>query len=279
MHGQVSSSLMAIEYTPLSIHNLTANDSFESVRFSVSHRSHCKTVRLLKEHTLIEGWRLDLFDLLPSELWGLARVLSQRYGRLNEVAVTGSMWEIYGTACPEALLQSRSVITHVAMRCKLSIATVQTETCNSDGNVLFRAKDTLLLIHDLTLPFYHERVHKDPNRRSRRLLFHRKQCVYFRHTWDPALWINNVHTDDFAQRCGYERALPEFIMYMDWVWRAVVEVVPDRVLGGLRLTLQRILPLYLGEIIDVLVYEEEDHFVIRFLRNDEVRVIAEAFLL
>lgn len=275
MTDKPRSSLPA-EYVPLSATTMAVGDTLEAVTFSVDHHSHDKTVRLLNDNTLDSEKMLAWATLFPSEFWGWARVFSQRFGRLNEVAVTGATWEIFRTAQPGEQLRSTSSVVSITARRGLPIATACSETYNKEGNLLLRATDDLLLIHDMSLPFYRERPREETSHSQQHPVLKRQQRVYFRYEWDPVFWLNNIHTDEFAQRCGYERGLPEFIMYMDWIWRAVVEVVPEHIKGGLQITLRRILPIYKQEVIDILVYREEYGLKVIFLRNGEMRVVAEA---
>ena len=78
-----------VEYTPMSYSSLPVGKTFGPIKFIVEETSRARTLELLNANNL-SGQKLETEFLLPSELWGLARVLSAYLGRLNE-AILRSM--------------------------------------------------------------------------------------------------------------------------------------------------------------------------------------------
>lgn len=267
----MGSQPLPVEYVPLSLRHLVEG-RVVAVDFRVQASSHEKTVSELFESVGHRPSREDAYrHLLPSEVWAMARALSASFGRLNELVLARTAWAIPSMADPGDPLTGRTTIARVHRR-RLPMCTTHTETFGPDGKLLLRAEDDILLMHDCPKPFFVERsVVSAPVPRD--VLYRDVHRVYCRYEWDPAIWVNNIHTDEYARQCGFERGLPEFPVYMDWIYHAAVQAgwIGD---APYSIALQRILPMYIGDTMDVVAYEERGRLQVRFLRGETDRLVA-----
>lgn len=263
---------LTIEYTPLSQSNLRVGMEFGPIGFSITQRSHDKSKSLLEESDINRQTRITTPQLFPSEMWGMARVFSSYFGRLNELAVSRTTWEIYGTALPDQKLRTKSKVVNVQTRNNLPFATTETTTEDKNGTLLLRSLDELLLLHDVHDLFYKERAKETtpPDNPA----YDRTRRVYFRYDWNNGKWLNNIHTDEYAQKFGYERGLPEFIMYMDWIFLSQLEQFGKEAYSGRTINLQKILPIYKNEIIRITETRGAQHSTVQFFRGNQERVNA-----
>ncbi len=262
-----------IEYDPLTRAALEAQPELGPVHFQVSSGSHAKTNLLLNQHTSAEPVRYE--TLLPSELWGCARVLSQYFGRLNEIAVSKTTWELSGKAYPEEELTASSRLLRTEKRKGLSFALVETTTSTVSGTPLLKQLDELLLYHQAQEGWrYQEREVPDLEPFETSI----PRTVYFRHSWNPEIWKNNIHTDEYARKWGYHQALPEFIMYLDWIFDAVYRQEQEKAFAS-QLDLPLILPVYEGDSITVRLQRLEQGFVVRLVKGEVTRLRGKVRLL
>lgn len=246
------SNPLPVDYIPFSLSTLAEGQEF-SLEFDVTPSSHDKTVARLFEsiHQPSSSDR-RYAQLLPSELWAMARVLSSAFGRLNELVLARTHWEMHATRPPGSRLYATTRIGRILRR-RLPICTTHTETRSADGTLLVRADDDVLLVHDCPMPFFEERP-IPPEVVPETVLYRAPHEIYCRYEWDPSVWVNNIHTDEYANRCGFKRGLPEFPTYMDWIYHVAVETGWAQ--GGLfSIDLRRILPMYPGDVLDVVAYE------------------------
>lgn len=263
---------LPIEYIPLSQSKLGVGMEFGPVEFSVKLSSHEKSRQLLEKSDHHQQTRISTPFLYLSEVWGWARVFSAYFGRLNEAAVSRATWEIYGTALPDQKLKAKSKVVNVQTRNNLPFATAETTTEDENGNLLLKSLDELFLLHDVNYPFYQERAKETIPPEN--LTYDRTRRVYFRYDWDNGQWLNNIHTDKYAQRFGYERGLPEFIMYMDWIFLSQLEQFGEEAYSGRTINLQKILPIYKNEIIRITETRGAQHSTVQFFRGNQERVNA-----
>ncbi len=271
----MSAQALPVEYTPMSLTNIRKANSYDDVIFAVKEKSHQKTVAGLLG-SLEPGARGDWYDdrtLLPSEQWGFARVLCRTFGRLNEVALGASQWELYRFASIGDTLRSRTWITGTSSRRGLAFMDAVTETFHDpSGFLLQRCHDRLILTHDCTKPFFAEPKPVAPALPDG-LLYDNKHTVYHRYPWDPGVWQNNIHVDEYAQLCGFAGALPEFVTYMDWVFH-VAKCSRTSIDRPFTIKLQKVLPMYLGESMRLVSWQDDNRLQVRFLKGEMERVIA-----
>lgn len=262
---------LPVEYIPLSQSNLKVGMKFGPIEFEVKKESHEKSVRLLEQSDLRGTTNIKHPFLLPSEIWAWARVLSPYFGRLNEVVVSGAKWKLVGTAKPGEKLKAQSMVVKIEKRNDLPFATMVTETRNLKGKLLLHSTDEVLLLHDVDRAFYSER-NKAYERPANPLSMFSKK-VYHRYNWDPNVWKNNEHTDAYAQKFGYERGLPEFITYMDNCFAAILMLEGKRAYKR-TLNLQKVLPIYKDEKVDIFVEKEKSGgYKVRLFRGNQERVV------
>lgn len=255
-----------VDYEPLTRAKLEARPELGPVSFRVSKGSHAKTV--IYSNVWASAEQLVLDTLHPSELWGCARVLSQYFGRLNEIAVSRTRWEIKGRTKPAENLESRCRLLSTGIRNDLPVALIETITVDAQGNLLLTVTDEFLLFHEVENWKYRERRVQDSAEHDLAI----PRTVYFRHSWEPTTWRNNIHTDEYAQKLGYERALPEFIMYLDWIFDAIYRQEGDRAYNSI-IDVPLILPFYQGDKFEVrLKQENKEKYTIRFARDNILRL-------
>lgn len=261
---------LPVEYTPLSASYLKVGQVFQSGSYVIQQASHDKTVAALCGSVAgsQSPWRKLRDGLLSSELWGWARALSPTFGRLNEVLLSKATWEICGGEFPERTLCATTKVMSFEERHGLVFCTMQTETFATSGRVLLRAVDEVLLAHDCQKPFFKE----PPSRFAEPFLlastrYNDVHTVYFRWPWDESVWKNNIHTDSYARECGFERGLPEFVTYMDWIEYAVDE---SNWFSPASITVQlvKVLPLYHGEKVRVVTCRDGRNLHVLFLNEN-----------
>ncbi len=262
---------LPLKYTALSKSNLSIGMEFGPVNFFVNKSSHEKSKNLLEGNDIKGETKIISPYLFPSEMWGWARVFSSYFGRLNEVAVSRANWKIYEVARPDEKLISKSKVVNVESRNNLSFATAETVTQNENGNILIKTLDELLLLHDVNFKFYKER--NNEKEISKNNSYTRSRKVYFRYNWNSGKWMNNIHTDAYAKQFGYEGGLPEFIMYMDWIFMSELETKGKEAYQT-TIELEKILPIYEGEIIKIIKPKNSENNLIQFFRENQERVRA-----
>jgi hypothetical protein len=270
----MSDGVLPVEYVPMSRTNMKAGDAFDDVTYRLRESSHAKTLEGLI-NSLPDSGRSEVHysSLLPSEHWGLARVLCRTFGRLNEVAIGGAAWDIFGLAEIGSTLRSRARILGTSWKRGLAFCDTLHETFDADSDrLLLRCRDRMILTHDCTKPFFFE---PEPvvTELPAELLYDRRHVVYHRYPWDPSLWENNIHVDDYAQACGFARGLPEFVTYMDWIYHIAMQSAWQEG-RPLSIKFQKVLPMYLGDSPRVVSWAEGDCLQVRFLKDGEERVVA-----
>jgi hypothetical protein len=254
---------LPVEYTPFSQRTIQQGQTF-AIRFDVQPASHQKTVARLFESVSRPPVNTQAYEsLLPSEQWAMARVLSSAFGRLNELVLMRTAWQVAGRVPAGSPLSARTTIVSVRGGGRLPRCTTQTDTFDAAGTLLVRGDDDVLLSHDCEKPFYVERpVESAPVPPDVR--YRARHVVYCRYVWDPSIWVNNIHTDEYARSCGFEGGLPEFPVYIDWVYHAAIQSgwISE---PPFTIALRHILPMYVGETVEVVAYEEKDSLVVRFL--------------
>jgi hypothetical protein len=259
---------LPVEFRPLTHETLDEGDEFET-EFRIPSSIRDKTVNLIEESDLNGITKIGFPYLMPSDMWGWARVMSKYYGRLNELILARSQWEILGKAFPEQDLYACSRIGKSFIRRKLPFVEIETITRNESRQPLLRSKDTVLLLHGLE-----EKVH-DGNSVETEIpdtpLVRVDKVVYFRHEWNKDKWRNNIHTADYARRFGFKEELPEFITYMDAITMALINLNGEAIFtGGTKIDLKRVLPLYRGDAISIYVEHDkrENSYLVRaFLKE------------
>ncbi len=261
-----------LEYTPLSINNLEVGMEFGPLEFTTKISSHIKSKSLLEESDVNGQTHINSPYLFPSEMWGWARVFSSYFGRLNEVAVSKAKWDIFRAVNPGENLVARSKVLNVEVRKNIPFTLSETITEDKQGKRVISCLDELILLHDVDFKFYVERGKESdvPFDNS----YDRTRRVYFRHEWDNGKWINNIHTNKYAQKFGYEKGIPEFNMYMDWIFLSELERFGGFAYKNVSINIEKILPIYSGEEIRILGRRVGEKNKVQFFRKNQERLRA-----
>jgi hypothetical protein len=230
---------------------ITDGEIHELTNFHISTETALKTKNKLLESILSAEkiFNLKSENLMPSELWATARNLSQTYDKLNEVVLARSTWNILGSAKSDEKLNAKTTIK------KLLKPYILMETTTYKNNIaILKSKDYALLLHNSN----HHFIEPIPETAKGNKLGERK--IYFRHEWNETKWRRNIHTT-YAKNLGYREEIPEFIIYMDWIYSAT---------NARNIEIKKILPLYRNEKIDLLTNQN----IIIFSKNGEVRLKA-----
>lgn len=269
----MATKALPFEYTPLCFDTAQIDLEIGPIRFALRPESHQKTIAALLDSVERKPAVANPYpDLLPSERWAWARVMCTEFGRLNEVALARSRWEIFAPAAPGETLFARSRINETVRKGPLAFCNGTTETRNTAGEVLIRCHDGIILTHDCEKPFFFE-PHSLRAEAPDMLAYRNIHTVYHRYPWQPELWDNNIHVDDYAQLCGFKSGLPEFITYMDWIYHAVSET-GWHTGRPFFIQLDRVLPIYLGDKIEVVAWSDGSGLQVRFWRDGFERVAA-----
>jgi|GEM_PF-6783981 len=237
-----------VDYIPLSLDVLEEGMVFGPIDFSVRPESHFKTIGYIDNSYLDEK---NYFNcrLMPGEMWGLARVLSDKFGKLNEAAIKKATFVLSGKAIPNEKLTA-IVRLNKLIEGNLPVAVFESKTVNSNGDGIFRSVDEVLLFHDADKFMYSEKK-KDYVQRDN-IEYKSKQKMYQRFDWNPERWKNNIHNEEYASRFGYRGGLPEFITFFDWMYVAQ-QKIDFKSADWCAYEIKHIKPMYADEDIDVIV--------------------------
>lgn len=257
---------------PLSSKTLKVGQCFGPHSFAVSQESHKKTISLLKENCIettnrpFTSCRLSENCYAPSEIWGFARTISQHkadnnklyFGGINEVALGKIEFGIYKLPkIGETLVSTVKVETTTFTDNHLPLAIFQTTTNNQSGEKIASSRESVILLHETKKPFYREWTSEKADfSRIKNLLSTKGQMkIFFRHKWREDEWPENIHTDRYAQKCGFKSGLPEFKTYIDFIY----SILPENLkMNPLSINLNKILPMYLGDEISAFSFKESD---------------------
>ena len=237
---------LPIEYTPVTLNEISIGDKFGPIKFSISEKTDKKTKSYLENSDLQGQTKLNFNFLMPSDMWGLARLFSQKYGRANETLLAKSFWEIRGYSFPKEDLFTEFEIKNTFEVDGLPFMVAETLTKNVNGKILLKSIDQILLLHNVNKKFYIEKneqlaILDNPD-------YFCEREVYFRHKWNENKWKNNIHTKDYAQKFGFKEEIPEFINYMDWIFLASNEKMDENSYNK-SINLKGLLPMYKKDVL------------------------------
>jgi len=233
-------------YVPLSMDTISKGDKFGPIKFSVKRSIYEKTMLHLKNSYFYEQKINDNSILLPSDIWGAARVLSSAqagYGQINEALIRRSNWRIYGCGFAEEELFAETEIMNIKMINNIPSAQFKTVTRNRKGRVLLESIDELLLLHRVKFDYkenYTELKKNDYN-------YHQKVKGTFRHNvWED--WANNIHNDKFGKEHGFKQGILEFPTYINWIFQSLDASKKYKLF---EINLKNILPIYNNDILNI----------------------------
>jgi hypothetical protein len=262
---------LPVEYIPMNLETVSKEIEFKPVYFRVSSQTDAKTKSLLENSSLEGSEKINFSYVMPSDLWGQARVLSNYYERINEALIMKSKWEIFGGAFPNELLCSESVIKGLKTIQNLPFVYLESITKNEKGDILIKSLEQMLLLNEVNHRFYEEKLEasfvKNPD-------YSCDREVYFRHIWNENKWKNNIHTKYFAQKFGFREEIPEFSVYMDWIFLSLEN--PFEAYNGTEINLRKILPLYKGDKLRITRQKIQNKEVVRanLKENNSERFVA-----
>jgi hypothetical protein len=237
---------------PLSQKTLTTGEQFGPISFSISPSSH--------EHHLayLKACGIDAIEqgqLLPSEYWPLARVLSQwRFGRLNEVIALRAGRTVFVRPLTGETVLATSRVRSVFKRQGLCFGVFDSVVKAECGSLCMLAEDVLLLANGCD-PVALRRAIVRTDRTGGMvdadgtLAVIASWRLQLRYPWPDDKWKNNVHTDTYATSLGYRCALVEGPGVMDIVYCHDQERSPA---NRVRLSWRHVRPLYHGSPIVLL---------------------------
>lgn len=269
------------EYRPMRFEDFELGMKFGPIEFIVSQETHQKTLDFLNKNEIDENGqscgKLANPHLLVGDYWGFARVLSSYFGRLNEAIAANAQWEISGNVSPNEKLNASSIVIGKEKRKGLPFINFTTIVKQGTENKLV-SNDEILLLADINSKFYSEKEINFDDLSFAKEIYRKKRIVDFRYDWDPEKWKNNIHTDEYARKFGYEKGLPEFITYNNMMFAAFLDLYGNEVYH-MSMRSKKYLPLYKGDKVDIAVYKisELEHRA-RFFRNGNIRVDAELIL-
>jgi hypothetical protein len=200
------------EYLPLNEQNISPNEKFGPLPFSISQSSHQHHSEYLS-HCNPES--IEGPHLYPFEFWPLPRVMSQwKFGRLNEVISIRADRVV--PACPVGTqrLIGETTVTSISRRKGLCFGFFRSITRTESGDACMLAEDVLLLANGCDLSSLHDAVAEISNSRSEALIESPASILgswilRMRYKWPENLWVNNIHTNSYARSLGYEGGLIE----------------------------------------------------------------------
>lgn len=204
---------LPIEYEPLTDRNIKRGDEYGPLQFDISARSHRHHLEFLERcHVPTSGLSESL--LFPFECWPLPRVLSQcRFGRLNEVISVRATRELLSRPAAAESLLGHVRVHSLKRHSGLCLATFSSTTMRHDHIACMRSTDMVILAHSSDPTSLVESVRSACDSRmtvsADAVSVLAEWTLTMRFTWDNAQWLHNIHTDEYARRLGYERALVE----------------------------------------------------------------------
>ena len=236
-----------VNYVPLSQNSISNIDVVGPHKFTIKHSSHLKHIEYLE---LCFGHNLSLFNgvLYPFEVWSMARVLSSaHFGKLNEVVSLGGVREILDKDYPGNALNGVVTKKRSWKRNGLSMGDFDSYTYGADENVIMRSYDKLLFLNDSDDEVVFNAVnsmHLKPVVFVNRIAYYKVMDfeMKFRYKWSEDLWLNNIHTDNYARKFGYRKGLAEGPCLIDMAY--VIFVEKYRCLNGVRFSWKYKFPIY-----------------------------------
>lgn len=140
---------LPVEYTPIKWDELVVGEEIGPVEFKISAGTHQK-------HTEHQDMKHPLFTedspwggkvLYPWEMDALSRVMSRKYGRLNQGIETAMKWEFFKPAVVGQQLVGRTIIIDKYMKRGRNYYRTQTTT-TVKGVVVFRSTSEFLTLFD-----------------------------------------------------------------------------------------------------------------------------------
>jgi hypothetical protein len=207
-----------LDYIPLNSQSLKRGTSFGPREFTIKPTSHHRHLEYLKREN--KGCTFDFTTdfLFPFEMFSLPRVLSGRYKKLNEVLSVQCERTIHRLPNPEEVLRGDVCVNNVFEKYGLCFGYFTSRTVDVNNEVLMISLDKVLLINGSDISSVRESIAKasaDQTSVPEGAEFVGDFTFQFRHSWDESLWLNNIHTDIYAQHVGFDRGLIEAPAYVD----------------------------------------------------------------
>jgi hypothetical protein len=192
--------------------------SFDSVEFKIKPESHQNHLDYLKRENGGELYSFPRDFLFPFEMFSLPRVMSNRYKKLNEVLSVQCERLVYRLPNPNEVLHADAYVDAVFEKHGLCFGYFTSRTLDQNNELLMTSIDKVLLINGSNLDSVRKTLVKESPISIdvfSDIEFIDNFTLRFRHPWDESLWINNIHTDKYAQYVGFERGLIEAPAFLD----------------------------------------------------------------
>jgi len=221
-----SSGKLPRDYTPMSSKTMANGDAFGPIEFTISPESHARHLSFLQASgtpmNRVNRWQRILLPFF--EVWPLARVVSRaRFGRVNEVVALGASTVIHRMAREGVPITATASLSRLLSRRGLAIGRFVCRAEDEEGRLLTETTDHLLLLHDSDPIAVRQAIeqadgHDDAACAGYQWDENHPLHLTFRHHWNPAEWINNIHVPSYARSVGYRDALAEGAGVMDVVF-------------------------------------------------------------
>jgi hypothetical protein len=207
-----------LDYIPLNRETIKTGMSFGPIEFRIKPESHKHHLDYLKRENSGSLYDFTKNFLFPFEMFSLPRVLSTTYKRLNEVLSTQCEKYLYKLPKPDESLFAEVKVNSVFERHGLCFGFFTSHTYAENRDLLMMSMDKVLLINGSNINSVrktiknekHLSINSFPNAE-----FIGEFILRFRHKWEEAIWINNIHTDRYANYVGFERGLIEAPAFVD----------------------------------------------------------------
>lgn len=207
-----------LDYIPMNSKTVKEGMSFGPIEFRIKPESHKHHLDYLSREngSLLYSFPRDF--LFPFEMFSLPRVLSIPFKKLNEALSIRCDRLIYRLPKPDELLHADAFIDAVFIKKGLCLGYFTSRTFGANNELLMKSIDKVLLINGSNLDSVRRTIINAPPVTMNSISsteFISSFVLRFRHTWDESLWINNIHTDKYAQYVGFERGLIEAPAFID----------------------------------------------------------------
>jgi hypothetical protein len=207
-----------LDYIPLNSQTIKSGMSLDPIEFKIKPESHQRHLDYLKRENGGELFRFSSDFLFPFEMFSLPRVLTNRYKKLNEVLSVRCERLVHRLPQPNELLHADAYVNAVFEKHGLCFGYFSSRTLDQNNELLMTSIDMVLLINGSNINSVRKTITKESPISVSALSdteFVGSYTLRFRHHWDEGLWINNIHTDKYAQYVGFERGLIEATAFLD----------------------------------------------------------------
>lgn len=210
------------DYIPLNPSTIQSGQYFGTHSYSIPSSSHQHHLEYLKKGNQNCFFQFQSDFLFSFEMFPLPRVLSSIGGfkRVNEIISIHGERIIHQLPKPNETLVTDVKVDKVFTKNEIVFGYFTSTTKNETGELLMVSIDKAILLN------------QTDKKKFREVILTKEQIIptlkitssiqkintvqlFFRHKWDDKIWLNNIHTDSYAEYLGYQKGLIEAPCFVD----------------------------------------------------------------